>query len=149
VVKGDIQRLYDRRALYFNRKAASLGIRGWITPAEMAAMPLSCFYCHAPLEHRRSEFDHKVPFDRGGWNTIDNIVRCCKKCNGIKFTKLPNEFDEYNRLQVTCPVCGRIFKPRWSDFQNGNGRYCSRRCSAASRWYPGAGVVLGEGPDGE
>jgi 5-methylcytosine-specific restriction endonuclease McrA len=134
LVKGDVQRLYDRRALYFNRKAASLGVRGWITPAEMAAMPLFCFYCKKPLDHRRSEFDHQVPFSRGGWNTVDNIVRCCKKCNGEKFSKTPEEWAVFQAQEFNCKACGRTFRPRYSDWMQGNGLVCSRSCAAKWRF---------------
>jgi hypothetical protein len=134
MAKGDIQRLYDRRALYFNRKAVTLGVRGWVYPDELAAKPLVCFYCDIALDHRRSEFDHQVAFDRGGWNTIDNIVRCCKKCNGEKFTKTPEEWAEFLAQSFVCPVCGRTYRPRYADWKQGKGKVCSRRCAASWRF---------------
>lgn len=134
MAKGYIQRAYDRRALSFNQKASSLGIRGRVTPSDLAALPLACHYCGVELAHDNSDFDHKLPFARGGTNTIDNIVRACGPCNGAKFTKTPEEHAAYIEATWTCMVCGVEFRPRHSDWRNGNGKVCSRRCAGKRRW---------------
>jgi len=134
VAKGAVQRAYDRRALSFNKKAAALGVRGRVTPEELASMPLECAYCGVELTHINSDFDHKVPFSKGGVNILDNIVRACGPCNGSKFTKTPEEHLAYLNTSWTCSVCGRDFRPRYADWRNGNGRVCSRRCAGKRRW---------------
>lgn len=134
MAKGAIQRAYDRRALTFNQKAASLGVRGRVAPSDLARLPLECAYCHVELTHENSDFDHKLPFARGGTNTIDNIVRACGPCNGAKFTKTPEEHAAYTEATWTCMVCGVDFRPRHSDWRNGNGKVCSRRCAGKRRW---------------
>jgi hypothetical protein len=134
VVKGHIQRLYDRRALYFNRKAISMGLHGTVTAEELVVLPLVCHYCGIGLTHSLTEFDHQIPFERGGSNTIDNIVRCCKHCNGTKFTKTPTEFLEFQEEPFLCIVCGRSFRPRYSDWKRGYGTTCSRKCAAKKRF---------------
>ena len=136
MTKGVIQRAYDRRALSFNQKANALGVRGRVTPDELARLPLLCVYCKIELTHDNSDFDHKLPFSRGGTNTIDNIVRSCGPCNGSKFTKTPEEHIAYTNQVWVCAVCGTDFRPRHSDWRNGNGRVCSRRCAGRLRWVP-------------
>lgn len=133
-MQGTIQRLYERRVLTFNRKAAALGLRGSVTAAQLAALPLTCTYCGVGLDHRWSEFDHVIPFDRGGPNTIDNIVRCCRDCNRSKFTKTPAEHVAYQSQTWICPVDGKEFRPRHNDWKNGNGIVCSRSCAAKWRF---------------
>jgi hypothetical protein len=82
------------------------------------------------------QFDHKVPFDHGGSNTRENLVFCNVTCNRQKFTKSVSEHEEFLNFTVVCPIDGTVFKPRYSDWSRGLGRYCSRSCSAASRWSP-------------
>jgi 5-methylcytosine-specific restriction endonuclease McrA len=134
VAKGHVQRQYDRRALTFNQKARAHGVRGFVTPEELAALPLACHYCGVELDHLNSDFDHVIPFARGGTNTIDNIVRACGPCNGAKFTKTPEEHEAYQKATWACMVCGKDFRPRHSDWRNGNGKVCSRRCAGKRRW---------------
>jgi hypothetical protein len=79
-------------------------------------------------------FDHRVPFDRGGSNLRENITFGHLSCNRNKYTKSPSEHAEYQALTVTCPIDGKEFRPRHADWKRGLGRFCSRSCSAASRW---------------
>lgn len=49
-----------------------------------------CFYCGAhgvPLQ-----LDHVIPRSRGGADTPDNLVACCKPCNTSKGPKTPDEW---------------------------------------------------------
>ncbi|PQV62945.1 Stress response protein SCP2 [Abditibacterium utsteinense] len=40
-----------------------------------------CVQCRA---NTYLEFDHEIPFSRGGANTLDNVQLLCRKCNGEK-----------------------------------------------------------------
>lgn len=131
------QRRLTRLAASYNTKARKLGIDGFIFPSELAAKPLRCNYCGIGLEVGQGTFDHAVPFDRGGTNTEDNIVRCCLSCNRRKFTKSPVEFAQHQNLVVNCKVCGRAYTPRWGEWINGRARTCSLRCAGRKRWLDG------------
>jgi 5-methylcytosine-specific restriction endonuclease McrA len=48
-----------------------------------------CQYCG---KHTRDlTLDHVLPRSRGGQSTWENLVACCKTCNGRKGSKLPKE----------------------------------------------------------
>ena len=134
-----LQRLFTRRAGSMNAKAARLGARGRVS-AELLYLIArdypKCPYCGVEISPEHGQFDHKIPFDKGGTNTRDNIVFCCTTCNRRKFTKSVDEHAEFLDFTVTCPIDGTVFKPRYADWTRGLGRYCSRSCSAASRWSP-------------
>ena len=132
-----LQRLYVRRAGSINRKAGRLGARGRVSAESLYIIALrypTCPYCGVEIDPEHGQFDHKIPFDRGGANTPDNIVFCCTTCNRAKFTKSVSEHEEFLNFTVVCPIDNVVFKPRYSDWIRGLGRYCSRSCSAASRW---------------
>lgn len=128
------QRRLTRLAIAYNRKAARYGVPGYTTAESLARKPLQCFYCEIGLEVGQGTFDHKLPFDRGGTNEDDNIVRCCLTCNREKFNKTPSEFAEHKELVATCIVCGIQYKPRWGEWINGRARVHSRSCAAKLRW---------------
>jgi len=46
-----------------------------------------CQYCGANLTKTQATIDHITPKSRGGKNTWDNTVLCCKKCNDKKADK--------------------------------------------------------------
>ena len=44
-----------------------------------------CHYCDVKLyEQEGPTVDHKVPKSRGGRNTLENLVACCRWCNCAK-----------------------------------------------------------------
>jgi hypothetical protein len=47
-----------------------------------------CVYCDSP---NNLTIDHVLPSSRGGKNTWQNMVTCCKKCNAKKDNKTPEE----------------------------------------------------------
>jgi 5-methylcytosine-specific restriction protein A len=57
-----------------------------------------CFYCEKKFPFRQITMDHLVPLARGGRSTKDNIVPCCKKCNTLKKSMMPIEWDEYREM---------------------------------------------------
>lgn len=128
-----LERRFKRLAASANKKAAKLGRRGRITHETLFLVYTKsqgfCAYCQVGITAQGCSFDHVIPFDRGGDNDIDNIVACCMTCQREKFTKTPTEFEEYRQLQVPCQGCGKLFRPRWADYQRGFGRYHSRACS--------------------
>ena len=50
-----------------------------------------CQYCGIKCRARMKTLDHIVPKSRGGKNTWQNIITCCKYCNGKKGNKTPQE----------------------------------------------------------
>lgn len=51
-----------------------------------------CFYCGVELTKETVTRDHYIPLVKGGSDTIENIVPCCKNCNSRKRNKLPEDF---------------------------------------------------------
>ena len=44
-----------------------------------------CHYCDVKLyEKEGPTVDHKLPKSRGGKNTLENLVACCRWCNNAK-----------------------------------------------------------------
>jgi len=130
------RRRLQRIAATFNIKARKLHVPGVVTAEMLAAMPGACFYCGTELSIMDGTWDHKIAFDRGGDNTLNNIVRCCISCNRRKFNKTPAEFVTYEGMYVTCelPGCGKTWQPRYAEQLRGMARYCSRSHAAKSRW---------------
>jgi len=127
------QRRFVRIASSSNQKARRLGTHGRVTGYDLYLVYEDsggiCTYCDVEIDPLFCSFDHVVPFDKGGVNQAHNIVACCRTCNRDKFTKSPEELIVWRELKMTCPVDGTVFRPRWSDYRRGQGRYCSRRCS--------------------
>jgi hypothetical protein len=137
VTQTALQRRLVRLASSINKKAAALGARGRVTAESLyliiKAYP-TCPYCGIKLDPMSGTFDHRVSFDKGGNNLRENIVFCCLSCNRKKFTKSIDEHAEFLNFTITCPIDGTVFKPRYADWVRGLGRFCSRSCSASSRW---------------
>lgn len=133
---ADARRRLQRIAASFNARARAHGAPGVVTAEMLAVMPGACHYCSIALSIMDGTWDHKVPFDRGGSNQLNNIVRCCIDCNRSKFDKTPAEFVTHETLKVTCalPGCGKQWQPRYAEFHRGMARYCSRSHAAKSRW---------------
>jgi 5-methylcytosine-specific restriction endonuclease McrA len=130
-----LEHRFKRLATGANRKAQRLGRPGRISFVDLYELYIEsegvCTYCGIGVAPESCSFDHVVPFDRDGDNIKANIVVCCLTCQRAKFTKMPAEFEAWKQLEVTCPVDGKVFRPRWADYIRGYGKYCSRRCSGA------------------
>lgn len=51
-----------------------------------------CYYCKGILGHTY-HLEHKIPLERGGSHTLDNIVKACTFCNLTKSTRTEEEFN--------------------------------------------------------
>ena len=124
-----------RTAGAMNAKAIRLGVFGTVTPLELFhVVNRNCEYCGIWLREDQGTWDHRIPFAKGGLNLFSNIARCCITCNRQKYTKSPDELSWYQGMDTRCIVCGRRYKPRYSEWMAGRGRTCSRSCAARSRW---------------
>ncbi|BHH84048.1 HNH endonuclease [Desulforhopalus sp. 52FAK] len=54
-----------------------------------------CHYCQKKVAYKNITMDHLVPLARGGRSTKDNLVPSCKKCNNLKKSMMPLEWEEY------------------------------------------------------
>jgi 5-methylcytosine-specific restriction endonuclease McrA len=51
-----------------------------------------CHYCEeSASEGNLATGDHVIPLSRGGTDTVENLVPCCKSCNSSKSDKLINQ----------------------------------------------------------
>jgi 5-methylcytosine-specific restriction endonuclease McrA len=128
------ERRLNRLAASYNKKGRKYGVPGTVTAVSLARKPLTCHYCGIGIEVGQGTFDHVIPFDKGGDNRDDNIVRSCLTCNRRKFVKSPAEFAQHKDLIVSCSVCGKQYQPRWGEWINGRARVCSRVCAGKKRW---------------
>lgn len=131
-----IERRFRRLAVGANRKARRVGAKGRITDRDLFNVFMAsegvCDYCGIDIEPLSNSFDHVVAFRKGGENTVANLVACCITCQRAKFTKSPDEYKIWQTLEQVCPTDGTVFRPRWSDYVRGNGKYCCRRCSGSA-----------------
>jgi 5-methylcytosine-specific restriction endonuclease McrA len=51
----------------------------------------SCQYCGVKLDPSSISIDHVIPRSRGGRNTWENLVSCCRNCNTKKSNRTPKE----------------------------------------------------------
>ena len=51
----------------------------------------TCQYCGKKLSRHNKTIDHVIPKSKGGQNTWENVVLCCRKCNRKKGDKTPEE----------------------------------------------------------
>jgi 5-methylcytosine-specific restriction endonuclease McrA len=51
----------------------------------------TCQYCGAMPPRKDLTLDHVLPRSRGGKTTWENVVAACKKCNGRKGSRTPEE----------------------------------------------------------
>lgn len=78
-----------------------------------------CQYCGGPAEN----IDHIVPRSRGGDHSWYNVVASCRKCNGKKENKTPEEAGMQllsrpsvpHRKVILGASCGRIY-PEWEEY---------------------------------
>lgn len=58
-----------------------------------------CYYCNTLLTSSNKTIDHKIPLVRGGSNTAENKVPCCRSCNKQKSDYTPEEFMFYKQVK--------------------------------------------------
>lgn len=51
-----------------------------------------CTYCGRRLHPQSFQVDHRVPPDRGGTDSLDNLVPSCGRCNASKGQRTDAEF---------------------------------------------------------
>ncbi len=51
----------------------------------------TCQYCHVRFGASDLTLDHVMPRSRGGNNSWENLVACCRRCNNRKGDRLPDE----------------------------------------------------------
>jgi len=79
----------------------------------------TCQYCGKAAEN----VDHVVPRSRGGTHTWDNVVAACRRCNGRKENRLPNDVGLRLRRHPSRPPDGfwlRLLvghaEPEWTPY---------------------------------
>lgn len=92
-------------------------------------------YCHWCKKRLATTADHLIEHDRGGSDTIDNLVPACQTCNSqrganyLAAKKAQRRHNigivKQNTRQRACNNCQRLFTPK--DWRN-QGKYCSQQC---------------------
>ena len=65
-----------------------------------------CQSCFQPVPDNEVEFDHIIPFSKGGTSTTDNIKLCCRTCNRRKSDSLGDILSE-NPIKHLVAIRGR------------------------------------------
>jgi 5-methylcytosine-specific restriction endonuclease McrA len=82
----------DREIRAEREKARALRKTRWW---QQKTAPGLCHFCGQKTAYQDLTMDHLVPLSRGGRSTKDNLVPCCKKCNTLKRSMLPLEWEDY------------------------------------------------------
>ncbi|MFO7295374.1 MAG: HNH endonuclease [Clostridia bacterium] len=53
-----------------------------------------CHFCDKRLQFHQASLDHYLPRSKGGTNDIFNLILSCKKCNKLKKSSIPNDFEQ-------------------------------------------------------
>lgn len=53
-----------------------------------------CHFCTKRLEFHQASLDHYLPKSKGGTNDIFNLILSCKKCNKLKKSSIPTDFEQ-------------------------------------------------------
>lgn len=116
-----------------NTKAARLRRHGRLSAEDLAWLFMQsqglCPYCGIEITPLDCSFDHMLPFDAGGENTLANVVACCLTCQRQKARRLAHEFAEARVMVRQCEICGIDFRPRYADVRRGYGTTCSAICA--------------------
>lgn len=67
-----------------------------------------CAYCETPLPRTKATADHRIPLDKNGATSRENIVMACLGCNQAKSSMSAGQFR--NMLNAKEP-------PPWSNFE--------------------------------
>lgn len=98
------------KACNARRRARKLLARGTFTAKELRQKCIKyrnmCVYCG---EKVLLGPDHAIPLSKGGSNSIDNILPCCKSCNSSKSTKSFEEFLHLHTQEEQESILTRIF----------------------------------------
>lgn len=106
-----------------------------------------CFYCGCWLDDELALFDHVVPRSAGGSNGIENLVRCCSRCNSAKgdrpawFFVLTRELrvsvhrpprpDSTALARLRCPSCDSLIACSAIWTHRDDGRYLICGCGTS------------------
>lgn len=98
--QGAVQRRFSKLAAGINQKWRRVKTRGVKLFAEDLFHVYvrdmgKCRYCSIAVGPMDCSFDHVVPFKSGGENTVDNLVVSCITCQRSKYTKTPQEYQEW------------------------------------------------------
>ena len=79
-----------------------------------------CGYCG---DTENLTMDHVIPKSRGGRNSWSNLVTCCKKCNGRKDNKTPQEANMVLNVKLYQPTFKQFINAmkvgtnsKWKDY---------------------------------
>ena len=89
-----------------------LEIRNRVEIVNLPIPEFKCVYCNSKNE---LTIDHVIPKSRGGKNTWENLVTCCKKCNAKKDNKTPKEAGMKLKVKLYRPTYQQFIKGMDSD----------------------------------
>lgn len=64
----------------------------------------TCLYCGIKLQTKNLTLDHVIPVSRGGKDTWENLVTCCRSCNKKKNDRLLSEIQDMRLAYHPKPV---------------------------------------------
>jgi 5-methylcytosine-specific restriction endonuclease McrA len=74
-----------------------------------------CTYCN---QESKTTFDHIIPVDADGDDTMDNMVPVCKSCNSSKSNKNILEWHQEHEIPIDRIALGKYIKLRWDELSD-------------------------------
>ena len=91
-----------------------------------------CQYCGTRISMGTGTRDHVQPLSRGGADTLDNVVACCKACNsrkddrtpaeaGMTLARRPRRLSEEDKIRCLLKTCRTREREMWLSCLQRNG----------------------------
>lgn len=82
-----------------------------------------CVYCETPCTPDELTIDHVLPKSRGGDNSPQNLVTCCRRCNSLKDSKTDEEFGYrvskavlHSNIDLAILLASAKSNPQWKKY---------------------------------
>jgi 5-methylcytosine-specific restriction endonuclease McrA len=91
-----------------------------------------CQYCGARISMSTGTRDHVQPLSRGGADSLENVVACCKPCNsrkddrtpdeaGMKLARRPRRLGDEEKIRCLLKTCRAMERETWLSCLQRNG----------------------------
>ena len=91
-----------KQTIYTQKKRSKKKQNGTFIVLEKEMLKLKtspCFYCGS---FQNPTIDHVIPLNRGGVDSIGNMVTACRRCNSSKQDKLKVEWEQWKKAVGSC-----------------------------------------------
>jgi 5-methylcytosine-specific restriction endonuclease McrA len=65
---------------------------------------ITCYWCGERVPKKKRQVDHIIPLSKDGPHAVENLCCSCKRCNQMKWAKMPDQFSP--QLELFLPRVG-------------------------------------------